>query len=243
LDIGVPGGKARGGGNNGSDIYQKICRFEKKEAGSSYNREYTPSLNAIIKETKAGVSYKDFGRKIEKIDQKRQELAASAQNLIHILGIPQNPGSQSIKDEKVESTYQMGSISKTQPHTGNPKTKVVINRRASHSLDPFSPKPPKKKSRTDIYGQKFHAQNGQNQDSIIENFSSSKKKTDQVEFERTLSGGGIGKFRRGNQEIEVAVGGPREGPDGQDQGQESNYGMVQKRARSVKEKKRLLEQR
>lgn len=142
--------------NQDSDIYQKICRFEDKQAGSSYNREYTPSLNAIIKETKAGVSYKDFGRKIEKIDLKRQELAASAKNLIHILDSTHNPLEKSLKtqnDAQASNTYQT-SISKNQTIVGGkPSTKILINPARSHSVDPLRGASPKKKrSRLDIYG-------------------------------------------------------------------------------------------
>ena len=59
-----------------------------------------------------------------------------------------------------------------------------------------------------------------------------------VEFEKSLSGGGIGKFRSRDRELDV-------GREVGDSAIETigKYGMVQKRARSVKEKKRLLEKR
>lgn len=65
-----------------NDIYNRIEKFEKKDARSTYNREYAPNVNAIVRR-------KNLALEMSAIDPLEYDLAMSTNKLKKILDLKQ----------------------------------------------------------------------------------------------------------------------------------------------------------
>ena len=97
-----------------NELYRKIIQFEKKDANSSYNREYTPPVNAIVTKTNLSSNEMNFdmNERFDESNANHRDIKKSANNLINILDIKSKPSDR----------FKGG-------------TKITVNKKRNRSVD------------------------------------------------------------------------------------------------------------